>query len=136
MSEHVYLISKAERESAYAHAAFMKADGDGYRGSYLRGINPRSHTEVREGSMPKRAVRYIGGSALGGGVGYIAGSAAGPTGSLVGGAIGGAIGSTLGRTRNLRSGDTRATNRRSGRKATGSISVPTVGNFWTYGNKG
>lgn len=135
MSELAYLISKAERESAYAYVALVKADGDGYRDSYFERINPRSRTEVREGSMPKRAARYLGGGMVGAGVGQIAGASAGPAGRILGGTIGGAIGSTVGRTYNIRSGDTRARHRRTGRKAKGAVTIPQIGDFWVYGDK-
>lgn len=127
-----YLISKAERA---------------YRDSVFAPINPLSHTEVREGSMHRRAARRYGGGLAGAAAGYGAGTLVqrglrnkSPIGAAIAGRTalfyGGALGNSVGRTANIKSGDTRATGKRlggRGRKATGAITVPLAGSFWTYG---
>ena len=130
--EYLYLISKAER----------KAKSE-YRGSAFGALNPRSKTEVRRGSAPSRTVRrgggFIGGSMAGSAIGGVTGKllklkpgSAAQLSSAMGG-IGGASGTSLGRTANIKSGDVRATERATGKKAKGNVTIPGgYGSYWTY----
>ena len=121
-----------------------KADDDAqYRRSVFHVINPRSQTEVKRGSAVRRAVRVGGGSAIGATAGGVAaipvalalknkGLAAQLSATSVGRYAGSATGAVIGSKANLKSGDTRAVNRSSGRKATGSAYIPGVGRVWRY----
>lgn len=137
MSEATYRATRATRlldDLALQADVIEKAEqGDGYRASHLQSINPRSKTEVREGTMPRRALRQLGGATIGTGLGLAAGSLTRrQTGLSLGAQVGNAAGVSVGRTQNLRSGDTRATNRRTGKKAKANVTLPGLGSFWHY----
>jgi hypothetical protein len=102
-----------------------------YRASYLQRINPRSKTEVRRGTGIERAGRPMLGSIGGSVVGVIPGVVThNPNLSRIGTAIGSSVGTSVGLTRNIKSGDTKSVNRRSGKKAHAKIALP--GGYGTY----
>ena len=102
--EHGNEVSKAEK---------------GYRDSYLAGINPRSKTEVKEGTSLKRIGLPVVGAVSGRMIGSAVGGAVGARGA---GAMAGSIGGAgIGLNRNIRSGDTKSTNKRTGKKAKGKV---------------
>ena len=131
------------------------AKEDKFRRSVWAGINPRSETEVKEGSLGRRAARVVGGQVVGGiALGTVAGGAAalatkGKKGGRltnqqlnriyntqrVGQATGAAVGTVVGSNENIRSGDTRATNRKTGKKAKSTAYIPFAGRVWRYGGK-
>ena len=117
-----------------AFGVIHKSSKSEYRDSYLEGINPRSKTEVKRGKGS--ATRRIGGPALGAtGGALLGGSLVTATGNpkLINIArLGGAVaGGSAAHTRNVRSGDTVGTNRRSGKKAKGKIGNDGIA-FYTY----
>ena len=100
--------------SAFGVEHFSKAE-KGYRDSYLSRFNPRSKTEVKEGTMPQRVLL----PAAGGFGGHMVGRAIGgkiASRGLAGtaGAIGGA---TWALDRNIKSGDTVSRHKKTGKKA-------------------
>jgi uncharacterized protein YcfJ len=132
VSEQLFLIAKADRK---------------YRASIAQNINPRSKTEVREGSGLRRTARWggglVGGTVGGGVLGSVAGRGLrmGPSGQQalagIGSTIGGSAGVSVGRSANLKSGDTRARNRRTGKRAKGNTTVGwgapgNLGSYWNY----
>ncbi len=123
----VYGVSKADRKAP-----------KGYRSSHLRGLNPRSDTFVKEGTGGRRALRFVGGSVagqvVGGAVGTVAGSKLGNprAGGIAGEMAGATAGATLGRTANVKSKDTVAYHRSTGKKAKGGYTVPLTGSFLKY----
>lgn len=99
----------------------------GYRPSYLAGVNPRSKTYVREGTVLQR----VGGPLAGSAVGSLAGraidvAAKGRTAGL-GMTAGSALGGTAGFYRNIKSGDTASYERSTGKKADGKVQLPFSG---------
>jgi hypothetical protein len=127
MTERDYLAGRVYDESLVEFAK-AKKDLSEYRDSNLAAFNPRSKTEVRRGTMPQRFARQAGGAVIGAG----AGAALTRKVPFAGGTVGGAVGGSLGRAQNLKSGDTRATHRRTGRKARGALNLGQLGNYWTY----
>jgi len=139
------------------------AEKDEYRNSHFERLNPRSKTEVRNGSMPRRAVAVGAGMIAGGVAGRLAGTGAGAAaakgatktvkgrkflkevhrqggsvtgaGANVGGYVGAAGGAVAGAKHNLSTGDTKATHRKSRKKATGAAYVPGAGVMWRYKEK-
>jgi hypothetical protein len=130
MSEEIYKAARISRDIEKS-----KDKGD-YRQSHLAGINPRSETKVKRGSMLRRGVRDIGGTlaggAVGGGVGTLVGRG-NPQMAGIGASLGSAGGRSIGRTYNIKSGDTKAKHRSSGKKAKGNITLPgALGSYWRY----
>lgn len=107
-----------------------------YRASHLAWANPRSKTEVKPGfeSGVRRYVR----PAVGGAVGSLAGRVVGggvtamatknPTaiirGAKTGRTLGALGGASLGFSENIHSGDTKATNRKTGKQARHKVAIP------------
>ena len=77
-----------------------------WRESKLAGVNPRSNTYVKEGTLPQRVAKPVG-------AGYIAGPA----------------GTSWGRTSNLREDDTRSYRKKDGAKATSYVGYGDVGMY-------
>lgn len=112
----------------------------GYRRSYLEGINPRSRTQVREGS----GVQRIGGPLIAGTIGATAGNAAAriatkgrspeatAQATKWGAGFGGAVGSSAMLNRNIKSKDTISTNRRTGQRAKGKVDLSGYGTYNLY----
>lgn len=119
MSERYYLASRytGSSLSLAEYGEIVKAEDEKWRKSYLASINPRSKTEVKEGTAPRRYGKYMAGGLGGGAAGYGVGSAFGPRARLYGAALGGMAGHSLARTSNLRRGDVKATNKRTGKQA-------------------
>ena len=107
---------KEKRIKSTPSESNTKKDKD-FRPSVYQGVNPRSNTYVRRGTMPERIARPVGGS--------IAASPA----NLVVPVSGPVLGGTWGRTRNLQTGDTRAYNKKTGRKAGGYLGSVDIGGY-------
>ena len=118
-------VTKSDMVSAFGitHGAIYKSreadmDKKGYRQSSLSGMNSRSDTYVKRGTGVKRV-------ALPFAAGVAGGAAGGAVGDKIGGAKGRAIGTSVGAwgggsaalSRNIRSGDTAAYHRKTGKKA-------------------
>jgi hypothetical protein len=118
-----------------------------YRGGIGSGLNARSKTYVKRGTMAERTGRIVGGeikgAAAGGALGAAGGAALGAItrkpgavklGALAGGGIGSGVGSGIGsnrgRSKNIKVGDTIAFNRRTGAKSQGKhLLGPALNNY-------
>lgn len=149
----MYEITKAYKD-------FDEVDPKEFRSSHLRFMNPRSRTYVERGTLPQRAARPLAGGALGAFIGAapgllmkkpkaLKGAAKGasegqrralalselpgnPAVTRWGSTLGGAVGSSLGYSENIRSGNTRSFNRRTGKQAKSKFNIPQVGAFNVY----
>jgi hypothetical protein len=133
-----------------AKANYTAPNKDEFRSGVGSQVNPRSKTYVKRGTSMKRAGRAVKGEVKGIGAGGAGGAVAGGLiglarkpgmgrmGALVGGSygsgIGVGIGANKGREANIKSGDTVAFHRRTGKKAQGKHSIGPMAGMHRYGN--
>lgn len=109
------------------------ARSNDYRPSHFQRINPRSRTYVRRGTAAQRVLLPWAGSSAGLAAGAVLGAkVGGQAGAGIGGALGGAGGGTLGYMRNVKSGDTKAFHRKTGRKMKQKAQIPYIGAMNLY----
>ena len=127
MSYVQYAIAKAERAEQQQKR---------YREALFAGVNPRSETEVAEGSAGRRTARVVGGTLAGSVVGAAGAASLAriPPAAIAAGLAGPAIGTSLGRTANIKSGDVRARRRSDGKEAKGAFSLTGIVpvHAWNY----
>lgn len=109
------------------HGDISKADE--YRDSKLAAFNPRSKTKVKRGTGLKRVGGPVAGSVGGTILGTVAGAATkNPTVTRYAGQLGGYSGQSAMLTRNIKSGDTVSTNKKTGKTAKAKLATP-VGTY-------
>lgn len=106
---------------------------EGYRRSKLRALNPRSSTYVKEGTLVQRVARPTGGAIIGTNVGALAGIASkGRIPQKTASSLGGGVGYAIGRSKNVSSEDVVGINRKTGKRAKGSIVLPYTDRLYIY----